>query len=91
MKDKRKMDDLDRLKDLFWDYRWDSVVENLSSPFVIARVLELGNSEQVDILIKQIGEDALKQFIEKYAERLLSKISYNFWKIYYEKNFVKRA
>ena len=85
------MDELTKLKGLFWDYSWESVVEKLRSPFVIARVLELGNSEQVGILINHVGEKALKEFIEKYAERLLSELSYNFWKIYYEKNFTEKA
>lgn len=34
---------LDILKPLFWDYQWTSVLERIDSPFVIARVLELGN------------------------------------------------
>lgn len=45
---------LNILKDLFWDYKWKSVVKNLTSPFVIARVLEIGNKEQVKTLISYI-------------------------------------
>jgi len=87
--DKDEIRDLLKLKELFWDYKWESVVKNLSSPFVISRVLEIGNSEQVKILIKYIGKEKLKKYIEKYAEKHLSKISYNFWKIYYEKHLVR--
>ncbi len=82
---------LEKLKPLFWDYKWESVLKNLSSPFVITRVLEIGNSEQVRILIEHIGNDALKEYIENYAKEHLSKLSYNFWKLYYEKNIAKRT
>ena len=86
---KRKNGELSKLKELFWDYNWESVVNNLSSPFVISRILEIGNSEQVKILIKHIGKETLKKYIEKYAEKHLSKLSYNFWKIYYERHLKK--
>ena len=83
--------ELSKLKELFWDYEWESVVNNLSSPFVISRILEIGNSEQVKILIKHIGKEALKRYIEKYAEKHLSKLSCNFWKIYYERYLKKEG
>jgi len=41
---------LEILKELFWDYEWSSVIENLNSPFVIARVLEIGDEEQFKVL-----------------------------------------
>lgn len=70
------------LKELFWDYKWQSVLKNLNSPFVIARVLEIGNSKQVKELINLIGENKLKEFLKKY-DKLLSKQSRNFWKLCY--------
>jgi len=70
------------LKELFWDYKWDSVLEKLDSPFVIARVLEIGNKEQVKELEKAIGKEKIKYFLKKY-ENLLSKQSLNFWRLCY--------
>jgi hypothetical protein len=70
------------LKELFWDYNWDSVVEKLDSPFIIARVLEIGNKEQVKELEKAIGKEKIKDFLKKY-EKLLSEQSLNFWRLCY--------
>ncbi|MCS7250779.1 MAG: hypothetical protein N2323_07275 [candidate division WOR-3 bacterium] len=70
------------LKEIFWDYQWQSVLKNLTSPFVIARVLEIGTSRQVKELIKIIGEERIREFLKKY-DKLLSKQSQNFWKLCY--------
>ena len=80
MKNKNK--NLKTLKELFWDYKWNSVLEKLDSPFVIARVLEIGNKEQVKELEKAIGKEKIKDFLKKY-ENLLSKQSLNFWRLCY--------
>ncbi len=85
MKDKEK---LNILKELFWDYNWKSILENLDSPFVIARVLEIGNKEQVKTLIEAIGSEKIKDFLSHYP-KLISKQSLNFWRLCYgvkEKN-----
>jgi hypothetical protein len=74
---------LEILKELFWDYKWNSVLEKLDSPFVIARVLEIGDEDQVRTLIKEIGDDKIIDFLKKYGKRMLSKISYNFWCHFY--------
>jgi|GEM_PF-708008 len=80
MKNRNK--NLKILKELFWDYKWDSVVEKLDSPFVIAKVLEIGNKEQAKELEKAIGVNKIKDFLEKY-ENFLSKQSLNFWRLCY--------
>lgn len=82
---------IEKLKELFWDYKWKSVLEKIDSPYVIARVLEMGNSKQVKIFINGLGRDKILDFLANYGERLLSKVSYNFWKLYYEKNINKKA
>ncbi|MEN3046983.1 MAG: hypothetical protein ABDH49_08440 [Candidatus Hydrothermales bacterium] len=74
--------ELKTLKDLFWDYEWESVLKNIDSPFVIARVLEIGNKEQVKEFINLVGSEKIKEFLKKYP-RLLSKESRNFWKLCY--------
>ena len=70
------------LKELFWDYKWNSVLKRLHSPFVIARVLEIGNKNQVKELEKAIGKEKIKDFLKNYP-RLLSKSSLNFWRLCY--------
>ncbi len=75
---------LEKLKHLFWDYEWDSVLKKLNSPFVIARVLELGDKEEFKILRNAIGDSEIINFLKsEKAQKLLSKQSLNFWKIYY--------
>jgi len=64
------------LKELFWDYKWSSVIKKLDSPFVIARVLEIGNKEQVKELERALGKEKINDFLKKY-EKLLSKQSLN--------------
>lgn len=88
MKDKEK---LRILKELFWDYNWESVLKNLDSPFVIARVLEIGNKKQVKEFINAIGSEKIKDFLNNYP-KLLSKQSLNFWRLCYgvKKTLLKR-
>lgn len=84
---------LNILKDLFWDYKWRSVVKNLASPFVIARVLEIGNKEQVKTLISCIGDEKIMEFLKTH-DKLLTKLSRNFWKLCYgikEKEVIKET
>ena len=71
------------LKSLFWDYRWDSVKEHLTSPFVIARVLEMGNPEQVQVFLQMVGKQTIRDFLSTHGKKLLSNKSYNFWTLYY--------
>lgn len=75
---------LDILKPLFWDYQWTSVLECIESPFVIARVLELGNPQQVDVLADRLGNKKIIQFLQRKGEKLLSPRSFNFWTLYYD-------
>jgi len=44
---KGRKENLKILKELFWDYKWNSVLKSLDSPFVVARVLKIGNKNQV--------------------------------------------
>ncbi|MCM8767994.1 MAG: hypothetical protein NC816_06730 [Candidatus Omnitrophica bacterium] len=78
----KKKPKLEILKDLFWDYKWESVVKNLDSPFVIARVLEIGNKKQVKEFISCVSSQKIIEFLIKY-EKLLSKQSLNFWRLVY--------
>ncbi|MEN3045119.1 MAG: hypothetical protein ABDH37_07910 [Candidatus Hydrothermales bacterium] len=78
----KKTSKLKIIKDLFWDYKWESVLKNIDSPFVIARVLEIGNKKQVKEFINLVGSEKIKEFLKKY-DKLLSKESRNFWKLCY--------
>jgi len=70
---------LEILKELFWDYEWDSVVRKIDSPFVITRVLEIGNEKQIRVLEEKVGKEKIVEFLKRYGKRMLSKMSYNFW------------
>ncbi len=80
---KNRSKNLKILKELFWDYKWNSVLKKLDSPFVIARVLEIGNKKQVKEFEKAVGIKKIKDFLKNY-ENLLSKQSLNFWRLCYE-------
>lgn len=75
---------INELKELFWEYKWESVKKNLKSPFVISRVLELGDTKQFFILLSYTGSKVIKQFVLKKGKRLLHPLSYNFWKLYFQ-------
>ncbi|MGB9599593.1 MAG: hypothetical protein ACP5KG_12170 [Myxococcota bacterium] len=51
------------LKPLFWDYEWGSVVEDIDSSYVIARVLEIGN-ERLNIKL----DDLFRLFQKKFGD-----------------------
>lgn len=80
-----------KLKILLWDYKWESVLKNLDSFFVISRVLEIGNPEQFEILSNAIGDEKIKKFLFKKGKKFLSKKSLNFWKIYYAQKSNSKA
>ena len=86
MKPRRKRTELDILKPLFWEYHWTSVKQNLTSPAVIARVLELGNPEQFRLFASIVGNETIKAFLNEKGANLLSPQSYNFWRLYYQQN-----
>lgn len=85
MKIKLKQMDKKVLFPLFWEYDIDSLAKNLTSPFVIARVLELGNPQQFFIFTRMVGNKVIKTFINEKGEKLLSPQSYNFWRLYYRR------
>lgn len=91
MRDTIKQSDLEILRPLFWEYDWNSVREKLNSPFVIARILELGNPEQFHVLAELVGDEVIKTFLREKGERLLSPQSFNFWRLYYQRNEVAEA
>ena len=69
------------------------MLKKFDSPFVIARVLEIGNKDQVKELEKVVGKEKIKNFLKNY-ENLLSKQSLNFWKLCYgvkSKKITKRT
>jgi hypothetical protein len=83
-----KQSDLEILRPLFWECDWNSVREKLNSPFVITRILELGNPEQFHVFAEVVGDEVIKTFLREKRERLLSPQSFNFWRLYYQRNEV---
>jgi len=84
-------EEIGKLKPLFWEYKWESVKEKMDSVFVISKILELGNPEQIKILEKAVGKEKIRNFLEEKGEKLLSPKSYNFWKNYYERKTSART
>ncbi|PSR03036.1 MAG: hypothetical protein BRD50_06485 [Bacteroidetes bacterium SW_11_45_7] len=77
--------DIEKIKPLFWEYDWESVQKKMTSYFVIARVLEFGTPEQFATLVAVIGETPVQDFLAtRSADRLLSRRSLNYWRLYYE-------
>lgn len=62
-------DELEKLKPLFWEYKWESVKENLTSPVVIARVLEMANPEQFKIFSSAVGDEEIMKFLKLKEKR----------------------
>jgi hypothetical protein len=91
METSNKRHNLGILKPLFWEYDWDSVQKNLTSPFVIARVLELGNPQQFHLFAELVGHGVIKSLLHEKGKELLSPQSFNFWRLYYQRNEVAEA
>ncbi len=87
----KKIKNIENLKNLFWDYNWDSVLKNLNSPYVIARLLEIGGEEEVKIFLSKVSQKKIREFLKNYGSKLLSEINYNFWVKFYEKKINKRT
>jgi len=85
------MGEIEKLKPLFWEYKWESVKKNMDSVFVISKILELGSPEQIKILEKTVGKEKIRNFLEEKGRKLLSPKSYNFWKNYYERRTSART
>lgn len=75
--------EIDKLKNLFWEYNFDDVLKDLSNIVVIERVLEFGDKEQVSILFRNLERQKIIEYLETTGIRRLSKKSYNFWKEYF--------
>lgn len=75
--------ELNALKNLFWEYDFKDVLNDLSNIVVIERVLELGSKEQINILFKYIEKQKIIEYLEATGKRRLSKKSYNFWREYF--------
>jgi len=84
-------EELEKLKPLFWEYQWESVKENLTSPVVISRVLEVANPEQFKIFSSVVGDEEIIKFLATKGEKMLSRKSLNYWRLYYEKKAKKKS
>ena len=74
---------MDLIKNLFWEYDFNHVKINLSNIVVIERILELGNKEQFNFLINEIGKDKIIKYLSSKGKRRLSRKLYNFWREYF--------
>jgi hypothetical protein len=71
-----------QLKLLFWDYDLEAIDFQTSNKFIIERVLEKGNFENVKTLLKMYGEEKILNIINNSTN--ISKATQNFWNLYFK-------
>ena len=69
------------LRPLFWDCDFDHVSWREHEDFVVRRVLSEGTWESVCWLRVQVGDCALRQWIERHRGRPLSRQQLRFWEL----------
>ncbi len=74
---------LERLKLLFWDYNFNDVISNFNNDVVIERIFELGDIEDFLILKEKVPKEKTISFLKRKVKKRLSKLSFNYWKIFY--------
>ena len=55
---------------LFWDVEPESLDLEMHEDFVLGRVLSLGSFEDLTALREEIGDDRIRQFVERAPHRL---------------------
>lgn len=71
----------DSLKKYFWDVKPENIDLKKNSSYITERLLELGDFEEINWLLKIYGKEFLRQVVEK--SRNLSLKSVNFYSIYF--------
>ncbi len=69
------------LRPLFWDYKFDQLNWQEHEDFVVRRVLSEGTWENVCWLRRQVGDDALREWITRHQGRPLSRQQLRFWEL----------
>lgn len=69
----------DALAYLFWDHDWESVSWEKHSSFIIQRILQAGDWESICWLRRQIGDQAVRSWLEEHEGGGLSSRQLHFW------------
>ena len=70
-----------RLQPLFWDQDFAQVDWQRHRDFVIGRILEAGPWDAIGWLRKEVGDDAVREWIERHRGRSLSGEQLRFWQL----------
>jgi hypothetical protein len=70
-----------RLRALFWDQDFTQLDWQRHRDFVIGRILEAGPWEAIGWLRKEVGDDAVREWIERHRGRSLSGEQLRFWQL----------
>ncbi|MEX2317915.1 MAG: hypothetical protein WD669_12230 [Pirellulales bacterium] len=66
---------------LFWDHDFDKVSGINHYDFVVGRILVEGDWNSIQWLRKHVGDDALRDWIERHEGRGLSRQQLRFWEL----------
>jgi len=74
-----------KFKKYFWDCNFNKITWDAYSFFITERILQFGNSESIEWLLKKIDTNYLKSVLKK--SRILDKKTINFWEIMLNEKF----
>jgi len=69
-----------RLWPHFQEYDPSSLNLEKDANLIMQRTLEFGNWDEMRWLFKTYGEQRVKTFIRDYGERMLSAVTFNYWR-----------
>jgi hypothetical protein len=72
------------LKTLFWDYDFDILTWEQDRELIVSRILTSGNWDAVTWLRSHVGDQSLKEWIERHHGDGLSPQRLRFWEIILE-------
>lgn len=70
------------LKNLFWDSNFEKIDYQKNASTVIERILDLGDIEQIKVMLKHYDTEKIKQVLR--TSRRLTPKSANFWADYFK-------
>ena len=71
----------ERLRSLFWDQDFAQLDWQLHRDFLVGRILEAGPWDAIGWLRKEVGDEALREWIERHQGRSLSSEQLRFWQL----------
>jgi hypothetical protein len=67
------------LRPLFWDYNFDTLTWEEDRELIISRILISGSWDAVTWLRSRLGDQSLKEWIERLQGKGLSPLQLRFW------------